>query len=254
MCVHPFFFAGNQVVGGPTIPSPERSLDSTSNSPNTALRSTSDIPSVSDGYIVAGWFMRTGTGNNDTIWCNEDGSDQIYTNPSHQLQFRYGNSGTSGGTVAFTLELNTWYFIWVRFGLNISGSDDAIAQVIEQDGTVHTASTNTATVASSTTTTAQLHYVLGDDPSTGVSSDDGYLGRWFALGFYDSASLTADDLGCNSSGKQKDISASAFSASVYLLFGKNASDAGEDASGNGNNFTNESTAITLSTSDLPVAA
>ena len=238
-----------QAAGGVT----RRKLVSTSAAANTGMHSTADIGPVigasGDVTTICFWFQRNDSSANKTLWATEAGREQIYTTPG-QLAARYGTA--SGGNVTGTVVLDTWHHACVQLGFDAFGGGNDDSRISLDNGTFGTA----AHVSSDTgdLDIACVHYILGDD-SGGGNTDDGYVGQIFDLCVIDGQ---YDPTDCNFStaggGEWDDLSAGAISNLVYRIDGQNSGDPGEDSSGNGNDFTVESSGVTLSDSGLPPGA
>jgi hypothetical protein len=92
---------------------------------------------------------------------------------------------------------------------------------------------------------------LGDDAS-GSATDDGLIGEAFDVCVFDGI-ISPSDTNYNG-GSWQDLTSTGLAALKYRIDGQNASDPGEDSSGNGHDFTVESSGITLSDSSLPTGA
>lgn len=208
-----------------------------------------------DDFTVAFWFKRDGTQSNNTLWASEDGSCQIYNSSSNEIRARYNNASTGGATASVTIADDTWYHVNCQLGPNISGTLDVILDVtLATTGTHDQADLNSTSGTDAITGSGgEIHYALGDDAG-GSASDDGFGGKMFDLCVASGLHARTDMNFESTSNGWDELSSSALSNLIYRIDGQNVSDAGEDSSGNGHDFTVESGGVTLSLADLPPGA
>lgn len=234
-----------------------RKLVSTSTAANTGMHGSIPAASFAGDEITVCFWWKTPSASDgnplNTVWASQTGEYQIYTNSSgneNEFSARMDGSKPTAGRASPGAE-GDWVFVWYTAGIDHNFSDDV--RISLTDGTT-TESANRVDSGSPADdlTAAHTQYVLGDD-ANGSPTDDGFKGEIFDLCVFDGI-ISDADLNHDGSGEWKDLSATAKAALVYRLDGQNASDPGEDSSGNGNDFTVESSGVTLSDTDLPPGA
>lgn len=229
-----------------------RKLVSTATTAGTGMHSTSTITMAADDVTLAFWWRPTdNTGANyaNTVFAGHAGQYQVYTGNTSaatavNLQARM--DGTNASTVTTGAALDTWCHVLIHFGQNHSSTTDVEVYI---NGSSE--ATVTGASASTEMTTAGTHYILGDDAS-GSATDDGCIGEIFDLCVFDGI-IAVGDTNYNA-GSWKDLSATGLAALKYRIDGQNEADPGEDSSGNGHDFTVESSGVTLSDTGLPTGA
>lgn len=233
-------------------PVTRRKLVSTSRAANTGMHSTSTITMAGINVTVAFWWRPTsieGAGYADTVWAGHAGNYQIYTGSGSSanvvnLVCRCHTSTSAGPTSSCSQ--NTWVHVLAHLGEDHASTTDAEIFI---NGSSE--GTQTASASSTEMSSAGTHYILGDDAS-GSTTDDGCVGEIFDLCVFDGI-IAIGDTNYNA-GSWKDLSATGLSALKYRIDGQNVSAVGEDSSGNGHDFTVESSGVTLSDTGLPTGA
>ena len=234
---------------------PRRALVSTSDFPNTALRSQDTLAvggSSASGATLSFWRYAEPNSNTDgqIFWTIKSGVYKIQSvKGASSLAYQFKVSGGMLATTdATTLASDrSWDHIVIRF-LPSGYSNDAEIYI---NGVLDV--TDTFSVGEDLYE-PNYHSLLGQVRSTQTNTYAGWRGRVFDFclleGAHDVSELNRDPV----TGNWKNLSPSAESALFYRLDGQNELAPGEDSSGNGRNFVVESNGVTTDAVDIPPGA
>lgn len=225
-----------------------RALVSATDAAATGMHSASSTLALSGATAtIAFWKKNPNAGGNNTMFSSSRGEYHVI-NFNGSLIYQVVARGNGANTTATTgCSADTWDHVTVQWGLNIDGTADLVVWINGvKDQTLDT-------VLSNELFTAGYHFLMGDDNPSGVT-DDGWQGRLFDVVLLEGIHAPGVLNYNTTTGDWKDVDAGSVANIYYRIDGQNASDPGEDSSGNARNFVVENAGITTDIADVPPGA